>query len=428
MISLNKESFLNVVVIFLYKYLVDLSYIMTQERFEYTGLFKLSESLASTWLSWCLLVLLLPMGMASLNGNTVSARVVSILFLVSVVPTISLIGFRQDYNSYYILLIMIYWSIFSIAWRYLPKINIFNRTDSSSSLGLYLIIGVFSLVVLYIWARHAAFHIQTDLGLTVYETRARAREFSIGSLTAYVWLSADNILPLCVVYFLYRKRYMVAYVLSIIVFINFSITATKQILALLVLGVFGFFFYKFISKGRYILFLLVAILLISILEPLIFGTYFANYIPYRTLFIPGELHYSHFDFFQTNGVDYFSQGPLRHFIDSAYDTPIAFLIGEFTIGDVGARANNGLFSDAYQNLGALGVFIMPIFTALYLKALDGASKGHDRRLFVVVFVYTSFVLLGIPLTTALLSSGLLLLLVFLMWLPRPRPQQSYQSS
>ncbi len=414
--------------IVLYKYLVDLSYIVTQERFEYAGLFKLSESLASTWLSWCLLILLLPMGMASFHRNTVSARVVSVLFLVSVVPTISLIGFRQDYSNVYILLIMIYWSIFLLAWNYLPKIIILNRKDNSSPTGLYLVISVCSLVVLYVWSRYAGFHIQTDFYASIYETRARAREFSIGTLTSYVWLSADNILPVCVVYFLFRKRYTIACVLSIIVFINFSITATKQILALLVVGILGYFFYYFFSKGRFILYLLVTLLLISLLEPLIFGTHFAGYIPYRTFFIPAESHYAYFEFFQTNPLDYFSQGPLRHFVDSEYDTAIAFLIGEFAIGDIGARANNGLFSDAYLNLGSLGVFIMPILTVLYLKALDGATKGHDRRLFVVIFVYISFVLLGIPLSTALFSSGLILLLVFLIWLPRPRLQQTYQSS
>ena len=411
-----------------YKYLVDLSYIVTQERFEYAGLFKLSESLASTWLSWCLLILFLPMAMASFHRNTVSARIVSILFLVSVVPTISLIGFRQDYSNVYILLIMIYWSIFLLAWNYLPKIIILNRKDDSSSTGLYVIIGVCSLAVLYVWARYAGFHIQTDLYETIYDTRAKAREFSTGTLISYVWLSADNILPLCVVYLIYRKRYTFATVLSIIVFINFSITATKQILALLVLGVLGYFFYVFLSKGRFIIYLLATLLIISLLEPLIFGTYFVSYLPYRVFFIPGELHYSHFNFFQTNPLDYFSQGPLRHFVDSAYDTPIAFLISEFSSGDITARANNGLFSDAYQNLGSLGVFIMPILTVLYLKLLDGASQGHDRKIFVVIFVYISFVLLGIPLSTALVSSGLMLLLICLLWLPRPRLQQSYQSS
>lgn len=423
MISLNKESLQNGALIVFYKYLVDLSYIVTQERFEYAGLFKLSESLASTWLSWFLLILLLPLAMKSFHQNTISARIVSVLFLVSVVPTISLIGFRQDYSDVYIFLIMLYWVIFFVAWHYLPSIIIIQRKDNSSSIGLWVIISICSLAVLYVWSRYAGFHLQTDFYETIYETRARAREFPLGTIMSYVWLSADNILPVCVVYFLYRMRYVIACILSIIVFINFSITATKQILALLVVGILGYFFYTFFSKGKYIIYVFITFLIVSLLEPLIFGTSFLNYIPYRTFFIPAESHYAYYNFFQTNPLDYFSQGPLRLFIDSEYDIPIAFLIGEFTIGDIGARANNGLFSDAYLNLGAFGVLIMPVLTVLYLKALDGATKGHDRRLFVVIFVYISFVLLGIPLSTALFSSGLILLLFFLIWLPRPRPQQ-----
>lgn len=415
---------MNAALILLYKYLVDLTYIVTQERFEYAGLFKLSESLASTWLSWGLLILLLPMAMVSFRRDTVSARIVSILFLVSIVPTISLIGFRQDYSNLYIFLIMIYWAIFLLAWNYLPKIVFRYRKDESSSFGIYTIIIVCSLAVLYVWARYSGFHIQTDLHATLYETRAKAREFSIGIPLSYIWLAADNILPVSVVYLLYRKHYAAAIILSIIVFLNFSITATRQILALLILGVLGYFFYALISRGRFLLYVINVIMGIILLEPLIFGSYFVSVIPYRIFFIPGELHYSYFEFFQTNPLDFFTQGPLRLFFDSSYDTPIAFLIGEFSINDISARANNGLFSDAYQNLGSLGVFVMPLLTVSYLKLLDGATEGHDPRLFVVIFAYISFVLLGIPLTTALVSSGLLLLLVFLIWLPRPRSQKN----
>ena len=111
---------------------------------------------------------------------------------------------------------------------------------------------------------------------------------------------------------------------------------------------------------------------------------------------------------------------MRAFYDSDYTTGLAFLIADFTIGDIGARANNGLFSDAYQNLGPLGILIMPILTILYLKTLDGATENTDQRLYFVLLLYISFVLLGIPLTTALLSSGLFALMLVLYFLPKNR--------
>ena len=265
---------------------------------------------------------------------------------------------------------------------------------------------------------------------TIYETRLRAREFGhqIGPLLAYVWLSADAFLPLCVVYFLHTKRYTIVCLLSIIIFINFSLTATKQILGFLALGIFGYYFHTFFAKGKFILYLLVTMLLMSFMEPFIFGTGYLNFIHYRMFFIPGEIHNIYFEFFQTNPVDYFAQGPLKFFADSGYEKNIDFLISDFATGDVGGRANNGLFSDAYRNLGSLGAFIMPILTVLYLKLLDGVCKGHDTKILVVLYVYISFVLIGIPLSTALLSSGLLLTLVFYILLPRIRLQPSIQSS
>jgi hypothetical protein len=412
-----KENIYFTLSILFYKYLVDLTYIVVQERFEYAGLFKIMQSYDSSLLSWGLLLLSIPLIRKAFQEDSLSAKVIAVLYLISVVPTISIIGFRSDYSVEYILLISLYWLVFIGLWNFLPKIIIFSSNVKSLKF-LYLVLFILTITVLYISGKYTNFHLQTDL-FNVYEQRASAREFDISGLLTYIWLLSDNILPFSVVYLIHKKKYMLAILIAIVVYINFSITATKQIIALLALGVFGYFFYRYISKVKYLLILFSFVLVLSLVETMLSNTYLINTLfPYRILFIPAELHHSFFMFFSVNPHDYFAQSFLRSFIESDYDRPIAFLLGEFSINDITARANNGLFSDAYQNLGLIGVFVMPIFTVIYLKALDGASLYHDNRLFFVLTLYAGFVLLGIPLSTALISSGLLGLLFLLYLLPK----------
>jgi hypothetical protein len=421
MLNLKRSSISIFFVILFYKYLVDISYLVTENRFSYAGLFFLDRSFLSSLTSWVLLIVSIPFITKAFNKNSLASKIVVTLYFISFVPTISLIGFRSDYDPYYVTLICLYWFVFLTSWNVLPKINLIS-TSFKSDLFFYLIILVCSLVVIYVSGRYTGFHIQTDI-YNVYELRAEARGFSLSPPISYLILFADNILPFGVVYLIHQKKYSFAAILAFIVILNFSITGSKQIFALLILGVMGYWFYRFVSKPIMLPIMFSFALCLCLIEPLITDTYFLNtFFPYRVLFIPAETHYAYFSFFSvsTNQFDFFQQGPLRAFYDSDYTTGLAFLIGDFSIGDIEARANNGLFSDAYQNLGPLGILIMPILTILYLKTLDGATENTDQRLYFVLLLYISFVLLGIPLTTALLSSGLFALMLVLYFLPKNR--------
>jgi hypothetical protein len=104
---------------------------------------------------------------------------------------------------------------------------------------------------------------------------------------------------------------------------------------------------------------------------------------------------------------------------------IQFLMGGYSIGDFSARANNGLFSDAYMNLGVVGVLIYPIILAVYLRILDGAANGLPDRIMPVIVIYVAFVLLGMTFTSALFTSGLLPLIFLLYSLPRKSSEKNF---
>ena len=88
------------------------------------------------------------------------------------------------------------------------------------------------------------------------------------------------------------------------------------------------------------------------------------------------------------------------------------------IGDFTARANNGLFTDAYFNFGVIGVIIFPVIVVFILKILDGAVIGLPEKFLFIIIASTSFVLLGLPFSTALFSGGILSLIILLLSIPK----------
>ena len=152
-----KENIYFTLSILFYKYLVDLTYIVVQERFEYAGLFKIMQSYDSSLLSWGLLLLSIPLIRKAFQEDSLSAKVIAVLYLISVVPTISIIGFRSDYSVEYILLISLYWLVFIGLWNFLPKIIIFSSNVKSLKF-LYLVLFILTITVLYISGKYTNFH------------------------------------------------------------------------------------------------------------------------------------------------------------------------------------------------------------------------------------------------------------------------------
>ena len=97
-------------------------------------------------------------------------------------------------------------------------------------------------------------------------------------------------------------------------------------------------------------------------------------------------------------------------------------MGYYDIQDHTARANNGLFSDAYMNFGVFGVIIFPLIITLIFKFVDGyAYFIKNESLKFIIIVMMAFVFISIPFSTALFSSGILFMILMLsfFWLFDP---------
>lgn len=402
----------------LFKILTDLIYQqIISVLFEYQN-FEYSPSSFTSLLAWSVLLAYSPLIIKILNNKGLANSIVSVLILVSFIPTLTMIGSNSNYPTGYVILILLYWLLFLIAINAIPKIR-FRIPQFLLKLNLIsFILAILSLNVLYVSWKYTGFRLHFGL-FNVYDIRAEARLYNFSALNGYLLTFADNILPLGLVYMLDKKKWMSAIVLFLVIYLNFSITATKQIFFLLLLAIIGYYFITSLRLSKYIFLGFLVLMTAGIIEYLIFDSYLISILStYRVFFIPSKLHFVYYDFFSVNELDYFRQSFLKFITNSPYKENIGFLMGYHDIGDITARANNGLFSDAYFNMGLLGVFIFPFIVTFLIKLIEGASHGINERLLFIVVVSYSFVFLGLPFSTILFSGGLIPLTLFLYLIPR----------
>nr|WP_294810986.1 hypothetical protein [uncultured Sphingomonas sp.] len=401
----------------LYKIVLDISYQYLADSYSYQGLFYNDKSFLTDVYSWILLICGIPFFKKVFADKTISGNILSILVIFSVIPTISAISYRADYELSYIWLQIIYWLVFFVLWSSMKPVKIRGLTSLRSKYFHNIVLIVLSVSVLFYSYTNTGIRLHFSL-IDVYDLRAEARNFEAPFPLNYLVSLADNILPFFAVYALFQRRYFTFALVLLIIYINFSISGTKQVIFVAILGVMGYFFVKDFSQSLRLIYAAIALVILSMAESLFIGTSTLNtFFAYRVLFIPAELHYSYYSYFQTHEILYFSQSILK-WLSSGEQENVQFLLGEYAIGEYTARANNGLFSDAYMNLGVVGVLVYPLLLATFLRILDGSVDDLPKRILFVVTVYVGFVLLGMTFTSALLTSGLIFLIFLLYSMPR----------
>lgn len=404
--------------IVLYRVILDFAYTkIIAFHFDYQFFYD-NKNLLSVTSSWLMLLFLMPLILRIFQTPNLSSNIISVLIIVSLIPTTTMIAYNSTYAMEYVLLIFIYWLLLLVAQVFMPSILLTRETRWQSDLWSSILTIVLSLTVLYVSWYYTGFRFHFGL-MDVYDVRTEARGYDIPLLLGYLSTFSDNLLPILLVYYMSKKSWKVSAFIALIILLNFGITATKQILFLLFLAIAGFYFVKSLKFSKYFIWLFSILSVICLVEYYLFSTFAISIFSlYRVMFIPAKLHYVYFDFFSRNELDYFRQSALKWLLESPYKENIGFIMGYQDIGQWSARANNGLFTDAYMNFGSIGVVYFPFILIFIVKLIEGSAKGLNERILFIITSGVSFVLLGIPFTTALFSSGLLLIILFLSLLPR----------
>jgi len=400
-----------------YRILVDVAYQrLVAIPFAYQG-FVGAPTLNTLLVSWLFLLALLPLVVRVLRSEALSARITAMLVFISLVPTTTLIAHDPRYPLPFIVLIFVYWLLFLLACAVLPAIQPFRRPLRSEVPHL-AVLATLSATVLFISWRYTGFRLHFGL-LDIYALRVEARGFQVAAIIGYFATFADNLLPILIAYYLRRRWYLIAILIGVVILFNFGISAGKQQLFLLAFALASVAIRENTTLNWRFLAFLGAVIVAALLEQRVFGTIFlGSFSLYRVFAIPSHLHWVHYDFFQTRELLYLTQSALKFFFASPYVDNVQFLGAEHVSGEFGGRANNGLFSDGYMNFGAVSVLFYPVLLVVVLKLVEGAARGLSSSVHFILAITLSFVLLGLPLPTAILSAGIGLLVILLPSLPR----------
>ena len=415
----NKFLFFSGVIV--YRILVDYVYVnFVSLRFSYDG-YTYSENFINYCISWFLLIPFLLLIIPFLKRKEfVISNVVIFLFLLRFVPLTSFIACKPFSNSF-VFAEIFFWSllILLLRKRILPskKYNFTflnqNQLSDSSRQMLFNFILIFScFVVLLISGVYTNFRLHFGLNYEVYELRSDAKTFNLPILLRYSLSMTKNILPVLFIYYWQEKKRWICYLIVFITLLNFSINGLKSTIFLLLLSVILQIIYnKKITFWYPALF--AALCFFSLVEYKIFNTYWiSDLLVRRGLFTPALLDSYYFDFISQHGPTYYQRG-------------LHYVIGDIYFNSPEMQANNGLFSDAYTNLGYLGIIIYPLIYAIFFRFCETISRGTNKKFVMFAVIIIVNALNSTTFTTTLLTHGLLIVCLLLYIFPKKSDNIGY---
>ena len=359
--------------------------------------------------------------------DTYSKFIVYILLLINFVPSVVTFCY-MPFSYKYLFLLIIYW-IMMIAF-----VNLFNKLKfkndnkavKSNLLNVYIVLFI-ELIVIMLVVRYTGINLNFS---TVYDLRDNYFQTRIPTVISYLYAAFKVVNPLLFVY-LYNRKKKMGYLLAVIIqILAFLADGSKSTLFSIVIA---YFIIKYVQKRKIkdflksdktkycILLGLASVNVLGFLEFKIIETSLLyNYFIRRTFFLPSLLNHYYYSFFSVNNLDYFRQSFLGKFgFQSIYSMKIQNIIGKVYFNAPTMLANNGLFSDAYMNLGTLGMFVMPFLICSALRFLDYCARNINSYYLIMVLISVSYIFISSSFFTVLLTHGFLLLcLIILLIIPK----------
>lgn len=352
-----------------------------------------------------------------------SKLIVYVLLLINFIPSVVTFCFMPfDYT--YLLYLVIYWAMMIIFVEMLNKIHIKSNLKllKSNMINVYVVVFVELMVVAIILLKYTGINLDFS---DVYELRNNYFATRIPTLLSYLFAAFKVINPLLFIYLYNCKKKLMSLLSLLVQIIAFLSDGSKSTLFSIILA---FIIVKYFDRKKsknlfkdekikyYIILGLFLINFIGFLEYYVFNSSILyNYFIRRLFFIPSLLNQCYYDYFSINTVDLFRQSILGKFgFVSPYNVQIQKIISTVYFSSSDMLANNGLFSDAYMNLGKIGVFIMPFLVVLAFRILDYCSKNINSFYLITIIISVSYIFLSSSFFTVLLTHGYLLLCIILL--------------
>ena len=250
----------------------------------------------------------IPFFKRAFDANSISSTVVSILILVSMLPTISLAvngGGGGELN--FLILSLLYWLTFLTTF-YITRSQLFpNFRIARVRLLEKFIVWLVISSVFFVSITYTGFRLHVGVW-DVYGLRLEAREYDMPIIVAYLLSSANYLLPIVMINEIQKGNKLFPAFISFVIFLNFGIAGAKSVMLLLFVSLFCYLFPLFTRNPYRLLISLTSALVIAICEFEYFhSTVFNFFLTFRTIFLPAHIHTIYYDFFSRNEFKPFSK-------------------------------------------------------------------------------------------------------------------------
>jgi oligosaccharide repeat unit polymerase len=293
-----------------------------------------------------------------------------------------------------------------------------------STTSFWLILGCFSALVYIYVAMTAGISLRFVALLDVYDVRDDYNEARAGgALLGYLVSTQANVVnPLLIARGIYSRRWGLVAVGVLGQLVLYSVTGFKTIFfsvaALLIVAIV----FRINLRPKGLTFLVGAsglIIAAATVDELQNGVIWSSLLARRFLITPAWLSSHYVDFYSSQPFEMLSHSVLRwFFVSPPHEYPPAQTIGVWLSGSPEMSANANLFADAFAHFGWWGVIGCGVLLAILLRLLDRAAYGIPVAASSLVVLMPAVTLSNTSLLTALLSHGLVVMIVLLAVAPR----------
>ncbi|BCD67951.1 O-antigen polymerase [Nitratiruptor sp. YY09-18] len=390
--------------------------------FSYEG-FYLNFSIEKVLIS---LLFLLMVSLPIKKKEMVSTSLINALIVFSYIPMLILFSF-ENLSLEFMLYVTI--SVYAIILftQYFPIFVKFKIFPFRLKFFMLILVPLFLSILIYMFYKNFAYF-NLDIS-KVYEYRAVISE-NTPTLIAYIYnILFKGIIPILFLFYLFHTsktsiKIIITIILIILYIIIFGITSHKFYLFIIPFMVSIYLVSSIFKKTNLVfanimIFLLISIFILSLFKNNLFLWITSLFIR-RLLFVPADLNFAYFEFFNDHTFVYFSDSkflPFYYIIGYPYDLNVPHLVGREIFGNPAMGANTGWIGSGYAHMGFIGMLFYAFIISIILKYLDFLSKYLDKKFLVFSFIpYIITLFLSSDLKTTLLNHGLFFYLILLSFL------------
>ena len=245
----------------------------------------------------------------------------------------------------------------------------------------------------------------------VYAKRSLAKEHTTTFLSYLLGAVSGSAAPLLITIGLYKKKYHMI-ILGVLAFFFIYMMAGHKSSLLSVILIFSFYilFKKQVSYLILLSYTNIVLLVIVSIDTFMQQPILTPFSIDRMLIAPGVLSLYYIDYFSNNDFLFLNYSILKHFFTYETGTP-ASIIGSYYFQDDWANVN--FIGEGFANFGFFRVALYLAFVIVTLKIYDSVSTKVPLQVRIPSFIPILFFMLNASPLTAVFSSGLIVMILFI---------------